>query len=92
MPAEHTLVRALGPLGPHHTAAAIGAPPAGNGGGGPPGIEPSGVPCVLNTILALLTVLAVMAAHAVYKLLRLPFRFLRGLFRHSPKPAPLTAR
>ncbi len=54
--------------------------------------EPPGVPAVLNTMLALVAVLAVMAAHAVYKLVRLPFRLLRGLFRYSPKPAPLTAR
>lgn len=47
---------------------------------------------MLNTILALLAVLAVMAAHAAYKLVRLPFRLLRDLFRHSPKPTPLTAR
>jgi hypothetical protein len=47
---------------------------------------------LLNTILALLAVLAVMAAHAVYKLVRLPFRLLRGLLRHGSKPAQLTAR
>ncbi|MDP4002704.1 hypothetical protein [Methylobacterium sp. NEAU K] len=47
---------------------------------------------MLNTILALLTVLAVMAAHAVYRLLRLPFRLLRGLFRHNSKPAQVTTR
>jgi hypothetical protein len=47
---------------------------------------------LLNTILALLAVVAVMAAHAVYKLVRLPFRLLRGLFRHNRKPTPLTAR
>ena len=47
---------------------------------------------MLNTILALLAVLAVMAAHAVYRLLRLPFRLLRGLFRHDGKSAQLTAR
>lgn len=46
---------------------------------------------MLNTVLALLAVLAVMAAHALYKLLRLPFRLLRGLFRHSSKPAQVTA-
>jgi hypothetical protein len=42
---------------------------------------------VRNTLLALLAVIAVMTAHAVYRLLRLPFRLLRGLFRHSAKPA-----
>ncbi|MGH1591794.1 hypothetical protein ACRBEV_29650 [Methylobacterium phyllosphaerae] len=47
---------------------------------------------MLNTILAVVAVLAVMAAHAAYKLVRLPFRLVRGLFRHSAKPAPLTAR
>lgn len=51
-----------------------------------------GVPALLNTLLALLAVLAVMAAHAVYRLLRLPFRLLRGLFRHKAAPAPLTIR
>jgi hypothetical protein len=53
---------------------------------------PPGVPALLNTILAVVAVLSVMAAHAVYKLLRLPFRLVLGLFRHSRKPAPLTAR
>jgi hypothetical protein len=47
---------------------------------------------MLNTILAVVAVLAVMAAHAVYRLLRLPFRLLRGLFRNTAKPASLTAR
>ena len=42
---------------------------------------------MLNTILALLAVLTVMAAHAVYRLVRLPFRLLRSLFRHDRKPA-----
>ena len=42
---------------------------------------------MLNTILALLAVLTVMAAHAVYRLVRLPFRLLRGLFRHDRKSA-----
>ncbi|SDA34154.1 hypothetical protein SAMN02799622_05718 [Methylobacterium sp. UNC378MF] len=46
---------------------------------------------MLNTILALLTVLAVMAAHALYRLVRLPFRLLRGLFPHRAKPARVTA-
>ncbi|WP_020095972.1 hypothetical protein [Methylobacterium sp. 285MFTsu5.1] len=47
---------------------------------------------MLNTILALLAVLAVMAAHALYRVVRLPFRLVRGLFRHKARPAPLTAR
>ncbi len=46
---------------------------------------------MLNTILAVFAVLAVMAAHAAYKLVRLPFRLLRGLFRHNPKPTRVTA-
>ena len=53
---------------------------------------PLGVPALLNTILALLAVLAVMVAHAVYKLVRLPFRLVDGLFRHKARPAPLAAR
>lgn len=59
--------------------------------GRPAEITPLGVTCMRNTILALLAVLAVMAAHAVYKLLRLPFRLLRGLFRHKTAPARVTA-
>jgi hypothetical protein len=47
---------------------------------------------MLNTLLAVLAVLAVMTAHAVYKLVRLPFRLIRGLFRHKARPAPLTVR
>ncbi|MCJ2116561.1 hypothetical protein MKK65_08205 [Methylobacterium sp. J-001] len=45
-----------------------------------------------NTLLALLAVFVVMAAHGVAKLVLLPFRALRGLFRHSAKPAQVTAR
>ncbi len=33
----------------------------------------------------LVGVIAVMTAHAAYRLLWLPFRLLRGLFRHSAK-------
>ena len=47
---------------------------------------------MLNTLLALLAVVAVMAAHAVYRLVRLPFRLLGGLFRHKAPTAQLTAR
>lgn len=47
---------------------------------------------MLNTILALLAVLTVMAAHALYRLVRLPFRLLRGLFRHKAPRTQLTAR
>ena len=45
-----------------------------------------------NTILALLAVITVMMAHAVYRLVRLPFRLQRGLFRHKATPARLTTR
>ncbi|MCJ2067669.1 hypothetical protein MKK75_02425 [Methylobacterium sp. J-030] len=45
-----------------------------------------------NTLLALLAVLVVMAAHAAYRLVSLPFRLLRSLFRHKVRPAPLTVR
>ncbi|WP_187278601.1 MULTISPECIES: hypothetical protein [unclassified Methylobacterium] len=47
---------------------------------------------MLNTLLALLAVVVVMAAHGVAKMVLLPFRALRGLFRHSAKPARLTVR
>ena len=43
-----------------------------------------------NTLLALLAVVVVMAAHGVAKLVLLPFRALRGLFRHRRKPAQVT--
>jgi hypothetical protein len=45
---------------------------------------------VLNTLLALLAVVVVMAAHAVYRLVRLPFRLLRGLFRHKARLTRIT--
>ncbi|WP_267359101.1 MULTISPECIES: hypothetical protein [unclassified Methylobacterium] len=44
-----------------------------------------------NTLLALLAVISVMVTHAVYRLLRLPFRLVGGLFRHKAPPARLTA-
>lgn len=47
---------------------------------------------MLNTLLALLAVLAVMLAHGIAKLILLPFRILRGLFRHAAKPSRVTAR
>ena len=75
-----------------HNPASIGAPAAGNGGGGPPSTAPPGVPHVLNTILALLAVLAVMAAHALYRLVSLPFRLVRGMFRQKARPTPMPAR
>ena len=67
----------------HHTPAAFDAPLGCNGGGGPL----SGVPALLNTLLALLAVLVVMTVHAVYQLVRLPFRLLRGLFRRNTAQA-----
>ena len=76
----------------HHSPAAISAPPEDNGGGGPPSIAPLGVPRMRNTLLSLLAVVVVMAAHSVAKLVLLPFRLLRGLFRHSAKPAQITVR
>ena len=44
-----------------------------------------------NTLLALLAVILVMAAHGVAKLVLLPFRAIRGLFRHKAPPAHVTA-
>ena len=46
----------------------------------------------MNTLLALLAIVVVMVAHGVAKLVLLPFRALRGLFRHSAKPVQVTAR
>ena len=46
---------------------------------------------MLNTLLALLTIAVVMLAHGVAKLVLLPFRALRGLFRHSSKRDRVTA-
>jgi hypothetical protein len=46
---------------------------------------------MLNTILAVVAVLTITAADAVYKLLPLPFRLLRGLFRHKAAPVQLMA-
>ncbi|MHC2109059.1 hypothetical protein [Methylobacterium sp. CM6246] len=43
-----------------------------------------------NTLLAVLAVVVVMAAHAVAKLVLLPFRVLRSLFRHKTSPVRLT--
>ena len=45
---------------------------------------------MVNTLLALLAVVAVMAAHGVYKLVLLPFRAVRALFRRRPLPARVT--
>ena len=47
---------------------------------------------MLNTLLALLAVISVMAAHAAYKLVRLPFRLVGCLFRRKAPSAPLIAR
>jgi hypothetical protein len=46
---------------------------------------------VLNTLLAVLAVVVVMLAHGVAKLVLLPFRALRGLFRHKAAPIRVTA-
>ena len=45
-----------------------------------------------NTVLALSAVIAVMALHAAYKLVRLPFRLVGGLFRRKAPSPPLIAR
>ena len=42
---------------------------------------------MLNTALAVVTVLAVLIVRAVLKLALLPFRILRGLFRRRPAAA-----
>ncbi|MCJ2121025.1 hypothetical protein [Methylobacterium sp. J-077] len=46
---------------------------------------------MLNTLLALLAVVVVMLAHGVARLVLLPFRVVRSLFRHTPKRARVTA-
>ncbi|EIZ81852.1 hypothetical protein WYO_5440 [Methylobacterium sp. GXF4] len=46
---------------------------------------------MLNTLLAVLAVVVVMLAHGVARLVLLPFRVVRGLFRHSSKRARVTA-
>lgn len=75
-----------------HNPAAIGALPKRNGGGGPLCSCRQGVLHVLNTLLALLAVAVVMAAHGLAKLVLLPFWVLGGLFRHKGSQAQLTAR
>lgn len=75
-----------------HSIAVIGAPAEGNGGGGSSSSLRPGVHALRNTLLALLAVATVMAVHAVLKLLLLPFRTLRGLFRHKTPSAHVTAR
>ena len=47
---------------------------------------------MLNTILALLAVVVVMAVHGVVRMLTLPFRAVRALFRHSAATVQLAAR
>lgn len=42
---------------------------------------------MLNTSLAVLAVLAVLIAQVVLKLVFLPFRILRGMFRRRPAAA-----
>jgi hypothetical protein len=54
-------------------------------------LQPSEGAAMINTLLAVLAVLAVMAVHAVCKLLLMPFRILRSLFRHNSKPGRVTA-
>lgn len=53
--------------------------------------QPSEGITMINTLLALLAVVAVMLVHGVAKLVLLPFRAVRALFRHSPRPATVTA-
>ena len=55
-------------------------------------VHAAGSICMLNTLLALLAVLVVMAAHGVAKLVLLPFRALRDLFRYKGPQAQLMAR
>jgi hypothetical protein len=45
---------------------------------------------VVDTLLALLAVVAVLAVHGLIKLLILPFRIVRDLFRHSRKLPRIT--
>ncbi len=80
------------PFEPFTTSPRSGCHSVFNGGGGPLCSCRQGVPYVLNTLLALLAVAVVMVAHAAYKLVRLPFRLVGGLFRHKALPAPLAAR
>lgn len=47
---------------------------------------------MLKTLLAILTVFAVVALHGLLKLPTLPFRAVRGLFRHAPAPVRAAAR
>jgi hypothetical protein len=42
---------------------------------------------MINTLLAVLAVVFVVAVHAVCKLLLMPFRILRGLFRRTAAQA-----
>jgi hypothetical protein len=47
---------------------------------------------VVGTLLALLAVVAVLAVHGLIRLLLLPFRILRGLFRYGAALTRLTSR
>ncbi|WP_283215017.1 hypothetical protein [Methylobacterium trifolii] len=42
---------------------------------------------MIKTLMAILTVLAVLSVRAVLKLMLLPFRGIRGLFRSRPAAA-----
>ena len=42
---------------------------------------------MLNTLLALVAVVIVVAVHGVLRVLSLPFRAVRALFRHKLSPA-----
>ena len=75
-----------------HNPAAISAPPTRNGRSALLIIRRQEYVALLNTLLALLAVVVVMAIHAVVRLLSLPFRAALALFRHSPAQSQLTAR
>ena len=84
MPLDHSVVP--------HNPAAISAPPERNGGNAPSSICRQEPIALLNTLLALLAVVVVMAVHGVVRLLSLPFRAALALFRHSPVQPHLTVR
>ncbi len=84
MPPDHNVVP--------HNPAAISAPPERNGGNAPSSICRQEHIALLNTLLALLAIVVVMAVHGVVRLLSLPFRTALALFRHSPVQSHLTAQ
>ena len=75
-----------------HNPAAISAPPERNGRSILPINRRQEYNALLNTLLALLAVVVVMAIHGVVRLVFLPFRAVRALFRHGPAQSQLTAR